>query len=32
VDLIAEAKWLPEIDVERRLKGDIVWFKLALLL
>jgi hypothetical protein len=28
----AEAKWLPEIEVEHRLKGDIVWFKLALFL
>ncbi len=29
--LVAELKWLPELDVEKRLKGDIVWFKLALL-
>jgi hypothetical protein len=29
-DLVAEIKWLPELDGERRLKGDIVWFKLAL--
>ena len=29
-DLIAEVKWLPELDVEHRLKGDYVWFKLAL--
>ena len=28
--LAAELKWLPELDVEKRLKGDIVWFKLAL--
>ena len=30
-DLIAEAKWLPEIDVEKRLKGNYVWFKLGML-
>lgn len=30
-DLIAEVKWLPEMKVENRLKGDIIWFKLALL-
>jgi len=30
-DLIAEVKWLPELDVKHRLKGDYVWFKLALL-
>jgi hypothetical protein len=29
-DLVAEVKWLPELDVERRLKGDYIWFKLAL--
>jgi hypothetical protein len=29
-DLVAEVKWLPELDVEKRLKGDTVWFKLAL--
>ncbi len=29
-DLVAELKWLPELDVEKRLKGDVVWFKLAL--
>jgi len=29
-DVIAEVKWLPELDVEHRLKGDYVWFKLAL--
>jgi hypothetical protein len=28
--LAAEVKWLPELDVDKRLKGDIVWFKLAL--
>ncbi len=30
-DLVAEAKWLPEIDVEKRLKGNYVWFKLGML-
>ena len=29
-DLVAEVKWLPELDVDKRLKGDTVWFKLAL--
>ncbi len=29
-DLVAEVKWLPEIDVGNRLKGDYVWFKLAM--
>jgi len=29
-DVIAEVKWLPELDVEHRLNGDYVWFKLAL--
>ena len=29
-DLVAELKWLPELDVENRLKGDTIWFKLAL--
>jgi len=29
--LLAEVKWLPELDVEKRLKGDYVWFKLGLL-
>ena len=28
-DLIAEVKWLPELDVEHRMKGDYVWVKLA---
>ena len=31
-DLVAEVKWLPELSVENRLKGDAIWFKLALLL
>jgi hypothetical protein len=30
-DVSAEVKWLPELDVEHRLKGDYVWFKLAVL-
>jgi hypothetical protein len=29
-DLAAEVKWLPEMDVKRRLKGDYIWFKLAM--
>ncbi|TAL03387.1 MAG: transporter [Verrucomicrobia bacterium] len=29
-DLAAEVKWLPELNVEKRLKGDTVWFKLGL--
>lgn len=29
-DLVAEVKWLPELDVENRLEGDYVWFKLAM--
>ena len=29
-DLVAELKWLPELDVKQRLKGDTIWFKLAL--
>jgi hypothetical protein len=28
-DLVAEFKWLPELDVQKRLKGDTIWFKLA---
>ena len=30
-DLVAEVKWLPELEVDKRLKGDYIWFKLALL-
>ena len=30
-DLVAEVKWLPEIEVKNRLKGDIIWFKLGML-
>jgi hypothetical protein len=29
-DLVAEVKWLPDIDVEKRLKGDYIWFKLGM--
>lgn len=29
-DLAAEIKWLPELDVEKRLKGDTVWFKIGM--
>lgn len=29
--LLAEAKWLPELDTTHRLKGDYVWFKLGIL-
>lgn len=28
--ILAEVKWLPEIDVNRRLSGDYVWFKAVL--
>ncbi len=31
-DLVAEIKWLPEMHVEHRLKGDSIWFKVAILL
>ena len=29
VDMIAEAKWLHELDTTKRLQGDTVWFKLV---
>ena len=29
-DLVAELKWLPEIDVNHRTEGDYIWFKLAM--
>ncbi len=29
-DLVAELKWLPEIDVKNRLEGDSIWFKLGM--
>jgi hypothetical protein len=25
--LLAELKWLPELDVDNRMKGDMIWFK-----
>jgi hypothetical protein len=28
--LAAEVKWLPELDVKNRIKGDYVWFKVGL--
>ncbi len=28
-DLAAEVKWLPELNVEKRLKGDTIWFKVG---
>ena len=30
IDLVAELKWLPELSVAKRLKGDTIWFKVAL--
>lgn len=30
-DLVAELKWLPELDTSKRMEGDFIWFKLALL-
>jgi hypothetical protein len=30
-NLAAEVKWLPELDTEHRLKGDYIWFKVAVL-
>lgn len=30
VDFAGEVKWLPEVDVSKRLKGDYVWVKLGL--
>jgi hypothetical protein len=29
VDMIAEAKWLHEVETTKRLEGDIIWFKLV---
>jgi len=29
-DLATELKWLPELDVQNRLKGDYLWFKLGM--
>ncbi len=31
-DFAAEVKWLPEVDVRNRLKGDYIWFKLGIAL
>jgi hypothetical protein len=30
-DLVSEVKWLPEIEVKNRFKGDYIWFKLGML-
>ena len=30
VDFAGEVKWLPEVDVQKRLKGDYVWVKLGI--
>jgi hypothetical protein len=30
--LLAELKWLPEMDVDKRMQGDYVWFKLGVAL
>ena len=30
-DLVAEVKWLPELDTGKRLNGEYVWFKVAVL-
>jgi hypothetical protein len=29
--LLAEVKWLPELDVDKRMKGDFIWFKVGFL-
>jgi hypothetical protein len=29
--LVSELKWLPELDVDKRMKGDFVWFKIGML-
>ncbi len=29
-DFVAELKWLPELSVDKRLKGDTIWLKVAL--
>ena len=29
--LLAEFKWLPELDTDHRMEGDYLWFKLGLL-
>lgn len=28
-DLVAEVKWLPELDTKHRLNGDYIWSKVA---
>jgi hypothetical protein len=28
-DVVAEVKWLPELDTAKRLSGGYVWFNLA---
>jgi hypothetical protein len=28
-DFAAEVKWLPELDVTKRLKGDVIWAKVG---
>src|SRR6266581_2877850 len=30
VDFAAEVKWLPELDVQKRMKGDYIWVKIGL--
>ena len=29
-DLATEIKWLPELSVDKRLKGDTIWFKMGM--
>ena len=29
-DLVAEVKWLPELDVKKQLDSDYIWFKLGM--
>jgi hypothetical protein len=29
--LLAELKWLPELDVDKRMEGDFIWFKFGFL-
>ena len=29
-DLVSELKWLPELDVDKRLEGDFIWLKAVL--
>jgi hypothetical protein len=30
-DVVAEVKWLPELDTDKRISGGYVWFKQAVL-